>query len=603
MRSSASSHLVPEPETRTLADRLRDRGDALRLAVALLAAIAALADGEAARVVVVLGAFITLTVVVWRRVLGRWWRLHPPRRRLEDHHPLPTRRSVEPSADLDAKAHFLALASHEIRTPLAGILGLADLLGETDLSAEQSAYVRAVRTSGASLLRLVDGYLELTRLDAGHIEPAPRAVALETIVEDVVELLGPPCQAKGLELATSVSPTLPARVLVDPLLLRQVLINLAGNAVKFTERGGVAVEVERALGDGGDRVLFRVRDTGVGIDPGDADRIFQAWQRIEGDSVAPAGGTGLGLAIARGIVARLGGEIRLSSRLGEGATFSFELDLPAAAPPAPLLAPLAGRRIAVVSTAVVEPPLLVRRLHALGAEAILVATPADLAGEAVDAVLVDHRDDAGAAEGLAALRAAGVAAPAVVLVTPARRADLPVLREAGFVAHLVKPVRAGSLARIVGLAVGGAVEVAPPLALAPRPLDVLVVDDNEINALLSRAALAHMGHHVDLAADGTAALDRAAGAARDGRPYDAVLMDLHMPGLDGFSAIRALRAAEADFGRRPFVVALTADATPAAAERAQASGADATMVKPIDRDRLADLLAALPRPLATSLSA
>lgn len=578
----------PEPRPR------RSRFDGLVLAAIGLGVVAGVADADLARDIVAVGGTGAALAVILRRL------------RSAEAVVVPTTSAdvARAEADMDAKAHFLTLAAHEIRTPLTGILGLADLLGETDLSAEQSAYADAMRASGATLLRLVDGYLDLSRLEAGHVEPTPVVTSLEAVVEDVIELLAGPCQAKGLELAGYVAPSLATPVLVDPLLLRQVLINLAGNAVKFTRTGGVAIEVEREPGGEGGAVVFRVRDTGIGIDSAEASRIFDAWERVESEGVAQAAGTGLGLAIARGIVARMGGEIALQSRLGEGSTFSFELDLPLAGEPQPLPRPLRGRRIGLISRATVEPPLLIRRLHALGAEACLVDALAAVAAlDPCDVVLIDTQGGLDAAATLAELRAGGRSAPAVVLIPPSERGDLPALRAAGFAAHLIRPVRPASLARVVALAAEveakPADDVAPPAPVGAR---VLLVDDNEINALLGRAALEHAGHPVAVAADGEEALAAIEAARAEGRPFAAVLMDLHMPGLDGFAAIRALRAAEPPQGPRALVVALTADATPEAAERARICGADAVLVKPIDRDRLAERLAATEDPTGAARS-
>ena len=574
------------------------RTDGFVLAAALLAGVAAMADLEAARFVAVLGTVSFSITVIRNRIAAAL-----PKRDTSG----ATRPDPTSAAEIEERALFLAMASHEIRTPLVGILGMADLLGSTALSAEQTAYVRAVRTSGLSLLGLVDGYLVMTRQDAGRGTLTPTPTSLEAIVEDVVELLAPPSEAKGLELASCVAPGLPARVMVDPVLLRQVLTNLAGNAVKYTERGGVAIEVER----GRDGIAVRVRDTGIGIDPADAERIFREFERIEHEGHDAPTGTGLGLAIARSIVARMGGEIRLASRPGEGAVFSFELALAPVDAAAPPPSPLSGLRVGVLSDGAVEPPLLVRRLHAQGADALLAASPEAMARELpLDVVLIDHRADADAGVALERLRdLCPDVPPTVVLIAPTRRADLPRLRASGFVGHLVKPVRAASLARVVAaLSEVGTTDAAPEDSretslAAPEEtgLPVLIVDDNEINALLGRAVLEHLGHHVTHAPDGTEALERLAAARVVGRPFAVVLMDLHMPGLDGFSTIRALRAAEPADAAPVFVVALTADATPAAAERARASGADATMVKPIDRARLARLIetaserAALPR--------
>ena len=576
---------------------LRRHVDSVVLLAVLASGVAAMADLELARFVAVAGSVsVAVSLVRARITIAR------PRNSAKSADGRP---AVEMS-EIEERALFLAMASHEIRTPLVGILGMSDLLAATPLSPEQTAYVRAVRASGLSLIGLVDGYLQMTRQDAGRGTLTPAPTPLEVVVEDVVELLAPAAEAKGLELASTVDPGLPARVLVDPVLLRQVLTNLAGNAVKYTDRGGVAIEVE----PGEKGIRFRVRDTGIGIDPADAERIFREFERAEAAEADGREGTGLGLAIARDIVARMGGEIALSSRPGEGSVFAFDLALPAVETREAEARPLAGFRIGFVSAGAIEAPLLAARLRSLGADCLAATEPEDLAeAPPLDLLLVDHRAGHDAAEILDRLHDLRLERPpAVCLVAPTRRSDLPRLRTAGFSGHLVKPVRAASLARVLAalveapFALDGAEETAtdvvatPTASPAPREASgpssrVLLVDDNEINTLLGRAVLEHLGHTVSTVHDGAEALAAVDAARADGAPFAAVLMDLHMPGLDGFSAIRALRAAEPTDGPRPVIVALTADATPAAAARASEAGADATMIKPIDRARLADLLA------------
>ena len=570
------------------------RGDALLLAFSVLAA-AGLLSGAPHAATLSLALTLAVAVVAVLRFLPT----------AEEAVAEPATQDVDAAvaararaeAESAAKSRLLATAGHEIRTPLHGIVGMADLLADTPLTPEQSAYVRAVRTSGTALLGLVDDVLDLTRVEAGRLAPTPEPIDLQALVEDVVELMAPRAHGKGLELASIVAPGLPKRVEADPILLRQVLINLAGNAVKYTAAGGVAVEVEPASGPAGaGRIAFRVRDTGVGIAAADAERIFAEFERAAPGTDPRGGGTGLGLAIARSIVERMGGDLRLESRPGEGSVFFFDLRLPAVESREPGSAPLAGRRLALVSAGVVEPPLLVRRLHALGAEAVLVAEPSALdPTERFDVVLVDGDDRA--AEHLAALRAGlAFAPPAVVLITPTDRARLAEWRRAGFAGHLIKPVRAASLARVVAaLGAGEGLEEPAAAAGAPRTaptggLDLLLADDNEINALLGRALLENLGHRATVVADGAAAVAAVAEARDRGRPFAGVLMDLHMPGMDGFSAIRALRLAEVGDDHRLGIVALTADGTAAAAMRARAAGADAVLVKPIERERLAVLL-------------
>lgn len=586
--------IEPKDSAPAPAKGLRRHVDAVVLLAVLASGVAAMADLELARFVAVAGTVSVAVSIVRARITVS--RARTPAKSADG------RPSGEMS-EIEERALFLAMASHEIRTPLVGILGMADLLAATPLSPEQTAYVRAVRASGLSLIGLVDGYLQMTRQDAGRGTLTPAPTPLEAVVEDVVELLAPAAEAKGLELASAVEPGLPTRVLVDPVLLRQVLTNLAGNAVKYTDRGGVAIEVE----PGEKGIRFRVRDTGIGIDPADAERIFREFERAETAETDGREGTGLGLAIARDIVARMGGEIALTSRPGEGSVFAFDLALPAVETREIEPRPLAGFRIGFVSAGAIEAPLLAARLRALGAECLAAATARDLTeAPPLDLLLVDHRADHDAAEILDRLHdLRRERPPAVCLVAPTRRSDLPRLRAAGFSGHLVKPVRAASLARVLAalveapFALDGAEErsaddVATPTAgpeTACPASRVLLVDDNEINTLLGCAVLEHLGHSVIAVHDGAEALAAVDAAREAGTPFAAVLMDLHMPGLDGFSAIRALRAAEPVDGPRPVIVALTADATPAAAARASEAGADATMIKPIDRARLADLLA------------
>ena len=571
------------------------RADALLLGCAGIAA-AALLSGAPEGATPALVSSLAVVVLAVLRLLPR--DTAPPPRAVDDEVDAVVAARDRAEAENAEKSRLLATAGHEIRTPLHGIVGMADLLAETPLTPEQAAYVRAVRTSGTALLGLVDDVLDLARAEAGRFAVTREPVDLAALVEDVVELMAPRAHGKGLELASIVAPGLPRRVEADPILLRQVLINLAGNAVKYTAHGGVAVEVEpadRVAGAG--RIVFRVRDTGVGIADGDAERIFAEFERVAPADDPRGGGTGLGLAIARRLVERMGGSLRLVSRPGDGSVFFFDLHLPAVEGGAPAAAPLVGRRVALISDGVVEPPLLVRRLHALGAEAVQVVDPTGLdPAERFDVVLVDGDDRA--TEHLAALRSVvRVLPPAVVLIAPTDRARLADLRRAGFAAHLVKPVRAASLARVVvALGSGEGLDDPAPVARAASPrvaagLDLLLADDNEINALLGRALLENLGHRATVVGDGAAAVAAVAEARDRGRPFAGVLMDLHMPGMDGFAAIRALRLAETGDAPRLGIVALTADGTAAAAMRARAAGADAVLVKPIERDRLAAVLA------------
>ena len=501
-----------------------------------------------------------------------------------------------------AKSRFLATVSHEIRTPLNGILGMADLLRDTPLSAEQTTYLNAVKNSGETLLALIDEILDFSKIEAGRLDFAARPFGLAAFVEEAVELLGPRAQAKGLEICCYVDERLPARVTGDAARLRQVLFNLASNAIKFTETGGVSILVEPdALPD---MVTIAVRDTGIGISPEDQARIFLEFEQADGSAARKFGGTGLGLAISKRIIESMRGTIAVQSAPGAGSTFQVTVPLPRAgdADEPPFAAPdLAGQDILIVAPGAIEAALLARHLQRWGARTQIV--PDEIVAAAVlpeqiwAALLVDQALGTAASEALAQ-HAAGIDRR-IVLLAPAMRSELPALKVAGFTGYLIKPVRAASLA--ARFAENDGFDTTPATELANTPADtvrskvglsILVAEDNEINALLARALLVKLGHRPTMVQNGAAAVDTWLAARAAGTPYDRVLMDLHMPGMDGLEATRRIRATEAEQdGPRTPIVALTANASSEDREACLAAGMDGFVVKPLDRDRLAAALA------------
>jgi signal transduction histidine kinase/CheY-like chemotaxis protein len=505
-----------------------------------------------------------------------------------------------------AKSRLIATVSHEFRTPLNGILGLNELLLESKLTPEQESYAKGVRSSGTALLALVDDMLDFSKIEAGRLDLRPAPTELEPLLQEIVELLAARAHAKGIDMAARVAPDVPA-VVVDGARLRQVLLNLAGNAVKFTEAGGVTLAAAREPG-AATRIAFTVTDSGPGIAAADAERIFDEFEQADSATTRRHNGAGLGLAISRRILRQMGGDIVVEPAPAGGARFRFVLDLPAAGAAAPVPR-IEGRRVLLLAAAGAEPPVLAALLADAGGEARIVRTViegAALAAAAVaaglpyHALLVDRRIAADAGAALARVRE-GADLPAAVLIAPAERGDVEALRAAGFDAYLVKPVRRASLVRVVGdiVAARGAFHVDPTDAPPARPvpprrasahLRVLVAEDNEINLLLVRAVLEGLGHTVVEAHDGEAAL----AAATGGAPFDAILMDLHMPLRDGCSAARAIRAHEAATGRlRAAIFALTADVLAETRAAAEAAGIDAVLAKPVAPEVLRRALAGL----------
>lgn len=501
----------------------------------------------------------------------------------------------------EAKSRFLATVSHEIRTPLNGIIGMADLLTGTRLAGEQRTYVEAIRTSGAALASLIDEILDFSRIEAGKIELAREPFDLVNLVEGVVELLAPRAQGKGLEIATWIAPDVPTRVIGDPARLRQVLLNLAGNAIKFTSQGGLGVRVTR-LADGALRMV--VADTGPGVPDDRRAAIFEDFEQGDGSASRAHEGTGLGLAISKRIVERMGGSIALDHSSPQGSVFSISVPLPAVEqkPSGDVQPNLKGRRALIVGRSPFEAPYLGERLAAAGAEAIR-AEDEDAALEilrrspAPDIVIVDCALGEDATRQLAsAARAAGVAR-SLVLFSPFERRAFGQSSLENYDGWLVKPVRSGSLiSRLAGSP--GARNDEPAQAHAPedptvfRGPRVLIAEDNDINALLARKQLEKFGAIVERARDGVQATEFAHESMTGARPpYDLILMDIRMPGLDGHEAARLIRRAETELGvPRTRIVALTANAFEEDRKAALDAGIDRFLTKPVDLSELARLL-------------
>src|ERR1700735_1128690 len=415
----------------------------------------------------------------------------------------------------EAKSRFLTTMSHEIRTPISGILGMADLLREASLGPENASYVEAIRSSGSALIALIDEILDLAKIEAGRFDLVVERVDLRRLIEGVVELLAPRAQSKGIEIAASFNAGAPRFVRADGLRLRQILMNLASNGVKFTDRGGVCVTVER--GEMG-AARFSVIDTGPGVPTDRRKAVFDSFVQGDGSHARRFEGAGLGLAISRELVRLMGGEVSLSDNPGGGSIFAFAVRLPKCASPEPLAAPKimrrvpSGTRALIIANSPFEAPAIEARLIEAGVD-VDRAHGLDSGLEALnaqrkpDVVIVDCALGPEATNRLAHAAREAAVRRSLVLFSPFERRAFGQMALKGFDGWLVKPVRARSLFERVAWDVEPVVPGrASRLSASPSVRRALIAEDNEINALITQKALSRLGFEVVRAHDGEEAL-------------------------------------------------------------------------------------------------
>ncbi len=496
-----------------------------------------------------------------------------------------------------AKSQFLANMSHEIRTPMNGIIGMAELLMDTKLTPHQREYLRVIDQSSDSLLRLINDILDFSRIEAGKIELESTPFALRDTLVDMLQTLAVKAANKNLELAYHIPSEVPDRLLGDPGRLQQVLLNLVGNAIKFTEEGEVVVEIAVESQDSAAvRLGFAVRDTGPGISRESQKSIFEAFEQAGVGVSRRYGGSGLGLTIAAQLVRLMGGAITVESEERKGATFRFSLPFPLAAERADAgiergPASLHGLRVLVVDDNQTNRTILEEMLHgwhmvptvaAGGAEALTVLRRS---GKDIALVITDLRMPK--MDGVELARRIGQLdlphPPEIILLSSADTSGSPEQGAGGRIAAwLTKPVRQSTLLNaiieVMGLAGREEPEAAPTGAAPPqlRPLRILVAEDNKVNQAVASKSLGKRGHRVTLADDGRQAVD-----AWESGGFDLILMDVEMPEMDGLSATREIRARERDTDSHIPIIAMTAHALAGDRERCLAAGMDGYVAKPL----------------------
>ncbi|MBW8904540.1 MAG: response regulator [Betaproteobacteria bacterium] len=507
-----------------------------------------------------------------------------------------------------AKSSFLARMSHEIRTPMNGVLGMTELLLETGLTGTQRKYAETVQRSGKTLLGIINDLLDFSKIEAGKLELEKLDMDLRRTMEDIVDLLAERAHAKGLELACSIPPNLPTHVRGDPLRVGQILTNLLGNAIKFTDEGSVVIGV-RPLAETATHVTmrFEVRDTGVGITAEAQSRIFEEFAQADGSTTRKHGGSGLGLAISKQLVEMMGGSIHVESDIGKGSTFWFTGEFEKQAARTDSTAPLGlltGARALVVESNAVSREILLAQMSNWQVSTRVAETPKqalELLSEAAsrsvpyDIAIVDlGLPGMDSLELARSIRARAEITRVRLVMLTRRHVDVRNARDAGFDACLVKPVRQTVLYEcLVNVLSGRSQDPAAAPATtattsrAPAGLRgrILLVEDNLINQQVALGILQIQGYSVTVANNGKEALE-----SHSQGGFDLILMDCHMPEMDGFEATVELRKREQASGKRLPIVALTANAMAQDREECLNAGMDDHLAKPFSMQTMQEML-------------